>query len=105
MFSAMRDKAIEMAVQQQIQQKTKAIKGVKCLAIDAQQKTFSLKLELAGEPEPLAVTGSYELIMNDGKTTFAPANLQTSKEWLTILAEELLTGRSFEVPGMVRSFL
>ena len=101
----MRDRAIEVAVRQLIQQKTQAIKDLKNLTIDAQQKMFSLNLELVGEPEPLVVTGQYQLIESDGKTRLSPANLQTSKEWVTILAAELLKGRSFEVPGMARNFL
>jgi hypothetical protein len=105
MFSAMRDKAIEVAVRQLLQKTTSAIKDLKNLAIDAQQKTFSLKLELAGEPELLAVTGRYQLTQQDGKTMFAPANVQTSKEWVTILAAELIKGRSFEVPGLAKNFL
>ena len=78
---------------------------MKNLEIDSKQKTFSLKLELAGESEPLTVTGSYQLISEDGKTKFAPADIKTSKEWLTILATELVKGQTFEVPNIVRSFL
>ena len=101
----MRDKAVEVAVRQQIQRATGAIRDLKNLKIDAGQRTFSLNLDLVGEAEPLAVAGSYQLVENDGKTMFMPANIRTSKEWLTILAAELLKGRSFEVPGMARNFL
>jgi hypothetical protein len=101
----MRDKAVEAAVRQMIQRVTTAIKDLKNLKIDPQERTFSLNLELAGETEPLAVTGSYQLVENDGKTRFMPANIRTSKEWITILAAELLKGRSFEVPGMAKNFL
>ena len=53
-----------------------------------------------------AMTGGYQLLVDNGKTFIAPgSDLQTSKEWLTILASEFLKGRSFEVPGFVRSFL
>ena len=64
-----------------------------------------MEIELAGEIEPLTVTGSYQLMENDGKTVLAPAHIKTSKEWLTILAAEQIKGRTFEVPGIVRSFL
>ena len=105
MFSAMRDKAVEMAVRQLIQKTTRAVKDLKGLAINVPKKTFSVKLELAGEAEPLVVTGSYELMVDKDKTMLLPANIQTSKEWVTILAAELLKGRSFEVPAMARNFL
>ena len=102
----MRNASIQSWMRREILKNTKAVKDLKNLEIDSRQKTFSLSLDLAGETEPLAVSGHYELTVNGGKTYFAPANdLQTSKEWLTILAAELLKGRSFEVPGFVRSFL
>jgi hypothetical protein len=88
-----------------IRQKTQAIKSIKDLAIDSKQKTFSLKLELPGEPEELTVTGSYQVTSVNGKTSVTPVDIQTSKEWLTILAGELVKGRTFEVPAMAGSFL
>jgi hypothetical protein len=105
LISAMRDKAIQTAAKSWLQTQTKAVKDVQSLEIDSKQRTFSMKLELAGEDEPLTVTGSYQLIEAGGKTVLAPADIQTSKEWLTILAAEQVKGRTFEVPGIVRSFL
>ena len=105
-LSGIRDRAIEEYLWRfEISKLTSAIRNMKNLEIDSKQKTFSLKLELAGESEPLTVTGNYRLILEDGKTAFAPADIQTSKEWLTILAAEFVKGRTFEVPGFVRSFL
>ena len=109
MFSGIRDKAFAaMATplaMEFIRKNTQAIKGVKDLEIDSVQKTFSLKLELPGETEALAVTGSYRLISENGKTLMAATRIKTSKEWMTILAGELVQGRTFEVPAMARNFL
>jgi hypothetical protein len=105
LISAIRDKAIQAAAKSWLQKQTEAVKDVQSLEIDSKQKTFSMKLELAGEIEPLTVTGSYQLRDNDGKTVLAPADIETSKKWLTILAAEQVKGRTFEVPGIVRSFL
>ena len=105
LFSGMRDAAVQAKLIGLIREKTSAINNMKDLQIDAKQKTFSLKLELAGENEPLSVTGSYQLTQNDGKTFFEPIDVKTSKEWLTILATELLKGKTFEVPNIVRSIL
>jgi hypothetical protein len=102
----MRNASIQSWMRRQILKNTKAVKDLNNLKINSKQKTFSLELDLVGETEPLAVSGRYELTKNGGKTFFAPANdLQTSKEWLTILASEFLKGRSFEIPGFVSSFL
>jgi hypothetical protein len=105
LISAIRNKAIQAAAKSWLQKQTEAVKDVQSLEIDSKQRTFSMKLELAGESEPLTVTGSYQLIEAGGKTVLAPADIQTSKEWLTILAAEQVKGRTFEVPGIVRSFL
>ncbi len=109
MFSGIRDKAFAAMVNPLamdfIRKKTQAIRNVKDLQIDSKQKTFSLKLELPGEPEELAVTGSYQVISENGKTSVTPVDIQTSKEWLTILAGELVKGRTFDVPAMAAGFL
>lgn len=95
-----------MKVMSLIRENTSAIKDMKDLEINAKQKTFSMKLELAGESEPLAVTGSYRLVVENGKTLFAPNDdIKTSKEWRTILATELLKGRMFEIPNILSSIL
>jgi hypothetical protein len=108
-FSGIRDKAsatlVKSLAMRFIQQKTQAIKNVKSLEIDSRQKTFAMELELSGEVETLAVKGCYRLDCENGKTVLAPSDIQASKEWLTILAAELVKGRTFEVPGLVRSFL
>jgi hypothetical protein len=108
-FSKIRNKAVALLVKPLaiwfIKQQTQAIKDVKHLELDSKQKKFAMELELPGEAETLSVSGSYRLILENGKTTVAPTEIKTSKEWLTILAGELMTGRSFEVSGLVRNFL
>jgi hypothetical protein len=104
-ISAIRDKAIQSAAKSWLQSQTKAVKDVQHLEIDSKLKTFSLKVELAGETEPLTVTGRYQLTEAGGKTMLAPAGIRTSREWMTILAAELVENRTFEVPAIVRNFL
>ena len=94
-FSKLRDPIIQWEVKRRIQNATTAIKDMTNLEIDSKQKTFSVKLELAGESQPLTVTGNYRLNSENGKTSFAPADIQTSKEWLTILAAELIKRADF----------
>ena len=105
LISAIRDKAVQAAAKKWLQTQTEAVRDVQSLEIDSKQKTFSMTLELAGENEPLMVTGSYQLKDDGGKTVLAPADIETSKKWLTILAAEQVKGRTFEVPAIVRSFL
>jgi len=104
-LSAMRDKAILVAARNWLKSKTGAVKDVRSLEIDTKQKTFSLELDLAGETEPLKVTGNYQLVSGAEKTMVTPADIKTSREWLTILAADFVNGRPIEVPGIVGSFL
>ncbi len=101
----MRDKAILVAARNWLKSKTNAIKDIRSLEIDSKQKTFSLELELAGETEPLKVTGSYHLVSGGEKTMVTPTEIKTSREWLTILAADFVKGRPIEVPGIVAGFL
>ena len=109
MFSGIRDKAfaamLNPLAMEFIRKKTQAIKSIKDLVIDSKQKTFSLKLELPGESEELTVTGSYRVISENGKTSVTAVDIQTSKEWVTILAGELVKDRTFDVPAMAAGFL
>ena len=105
LFSGIRDATIQMEVKRRVRNETSAITDMKNLEIDSKQKSFSLKLELAGESEALAVTGNYSIVLENGKTFFSAADIKTSKEWLTILAVEFVEGRKFEVPSFVRIFL
>ena len=104
-LSGIRDKAVQVAAKNLILSKTNAVTDVKSLEIDSKQKTFSLQLELAGEVEPLTVTGSYRLGSGGEKTVVTPVDIKPSKEWLTILAAELVQGRTFEVPAIAAGFL
>jgi hypothetical protein len=108
-FSGIRNKAVALLVNplaiRFIKQQTQAIKNVKHLELDSRQKKFAMELELPGEAETLNVTGNYRLIFENGKTSVAPMNIQTYKEWLTILAGELVKDRTFPVSGLVRNFL
>ena len=82
------------------------------LEINSKQKNASLKLELAGESEPLEIKiGGYQFFEDNGKLSMELSNIQTSKEWLTILATEFLQGKRFEISSnekansIIRKFL
>jgi hypothetical protein len=76
------------------------------LQIDSTAKKASMDLELKGESQPLRVTiNRYELSTVGDKTLIEIKELQTSREWINLLAEQFLKGKKFEVPEIVKAVL
>lgn len=76
------------------------------LQIDSVHQRATLDLELKGETQPLhIVIDRYELTTVGDKTFIELKELNTSREWINVLAKEFLKGKKFEVPEAVRSVL
>jgi len=60
--------------------------------VDHKNSSLEVKLKLAGEQDELALSAGYTKVQNEEKTLFAFHNLKTSKEWLTILVNDILIG-------------
>lgn len=76
------------------------------LQIDPTNRRASFDLQLKGETQPLHVDiGRYELIELNGKTYLEIHNVTTSREWMTLLAQQMLKDKRFEVPEIVASVL
>jgi hypothetical protein len=76
------------------------------LQIDSTNHRASFELELRGETQPLRVSiGHYELTVANGKTFLEIHEVTTSREWMTLLAQQLVKGKKFEGPEMVASVL
>jgi hypothetical protein len=76
------------------------------LQIDPTSRRATFDLELKGETQPLRVTiGRYELTDENGKTFLEIHEVATSREWMTLLAQQLVKGKKFEVPEMIKSLL
>ena len=76
------------------------------LHIDSAKRIASVDLELKGETQPLHITiDRYEMTKASGKTFVEIQEITTSREWLTLLAQQMLKGKKFEVPELVASVL
>ncbi len=64
------------------------------IAVDVDDKNSALhvRLRLAGEPDELWISANYIKTVNEESTLFTLQNLQTSKEWMTILFNDILVG-------------
>ena len=70
------------------------------LHIDTQAKHISLTANLLGETEPIDASMKYMLEESDGRTFFVPQELDCSRRWLSLLAQQMLKDNviRFEIP-------
>ncbi len=81
-----------------INHKIKRFGKMTTLQIDAASKTIELTAELAGETAPLIVRASYEIEQTEAGLAILPSNVTTSREWMTVLANELLKSQAIRLP-------
>lgn len=104
--SGARNMAFEAGAAAWIKRRTRAVREVRHVRVDPQNRTASIELELVGETAPVHVqVGRYELLQRDGEPHIRLFNITSSREWLTILAEELVAGRDIPIPSAVTSML
>jgi hypothetical protein len=77
------------------------------LHIDTQAKHISLTANLLGETEPIDASMTYTLEESDGRTFFVPHELNCSREWLSLLAQQMLKDNviRFEVPSGIATIV
>ena len=68
------------------------------LQIDAATKRIELTADLAGETEPLVIRANYEIQSSENGLVISPSNIETSREWMTVLANEFLQSQPVRVP-------
>ena len=71
------------------------------LHIDTQEKRIQLTANLLGETEPIDASLKYTLEESDGRTFFVPTELTCSRQWLSLLAQQMLKDNviRFEIPS------
>jgi hypothetical protein len=78
------------------------------LSIDTKSKSVRLRVELAGEQEPIEVHVTRYRLSNDGAEAEVRLTIEeatASREWLTIVLQEFVIGQSFAVPEKAQSLL
>jgi len=61
------------------------------LTIDSKNRTFQIELDLKGETSPIKISiNQYEFAEEGGETFICLGKIEASREWVTVLANELL---------------
>ncbi|HLP78604.1 MAG TPA: hypothetical protein VK327_16990 [Candidatus Paceibacterota bacterium] len=76
------------------------------LRIDTTAKSLGIELELKGEATPVSVEISgYEILTEGDRFFLIVQSVQTSREWLTTLAETRFCRRRIEIPEQAGRWL
>ena len=100
------DSAVALGVREYFNSRHGAWGTMTALRIDTKNKKAALDLELKGETLPLNVNVErYELTTVGDKTFIEIVEINTSREWVNVLARDFLQDKKFEVPEAVRAIL
>jgi hypothetical protein len=64
------------------------------LSIDSKHKTVRAEVQPKGETTPIVVTANYEVIQTGGEAKLHLHGIRVDREWLSVLANELLGGQT-----------
>jgi hypothetical protein len=83
-----------------LNQKLKEYGKMTTLHIDTDAKHIALTANLLGENDPIDARMTYALEESDGRTFFVPRELDCSRQWLSLLAQQMLKDNviRFEIP-------
>jgi hypothetical protein len=100
-LNSMRDRIISQLLKAFLNHQIKEFGKMTTLHIDTQEKHISLTASLLGETEPIDASLKYMLEESDGRTFFIPTELNCSRQWLSLLAQQMLKDNviRFEIPS------
>ena len=76
------------------------------LKIDPEHRTIDVELMFKGEREPIQIRLSdYSLCSTPDGGAFSAREISVSREWMNVLAEDLLKNRSIPVPASAMKWL
>jgi hypothetical protein len=76
------------------------------LTIDTKKRTIDIRLDLAGESEPIKIhIKKYSLRASPDRATLTVVDAAASREWLTEVLREFVVGRTFDIPAKAGAVL
>jgi hypothetical protein len=76
------------------------------LKIDPERKTIDVELMLRGERDPIQIhLSDYSLCSTPNGGAFSAIDIRVSREWMNVLAEDLLKNRAIPVPASAMKWL
>ena len=76
------------------------------LSIDTRKRALRVRLQLAGEAEPIEIhVNKYRLTQRGDRAALTIVDAAASRPWLTEALRQFVVGQSFPVPGKAAAFL
>ena len=76
------------------------------MEIDSADKTLHVEVLLHGEEKPIRVEiHRYEISRDGDRTCFIAREIETSRKWITTLAQQQLIGRPIPLPAQVATWI
>jgi hypothetical protein len=74
--------------------------------LDSKNKTIEVEIMLKGEKEPLNLKiSSYKIIKENDKNYILFSEIETSREWLNIVAKNFLENKKFEISDEIEKLI
>jgi hypothetical protein len=105
-FQRSKDATIGFAARVAINSKLRGIGEMTELSIDTKNKKVWVRLELAGEVEPIEIEiTSYRLRSNDGGAQLTIEAATASRQWMDVALQQFVVGQTFPVPAKAEALL
>ncbi|HNY64859.1 MAG TPA: hypothetical protein PKM41_05435 [Deltaproteobacteria bacterium] len=95
-----KDRAISKALEVLGESVVSRYGHLKGFRLDSAARTIDLEVLLKGESEPVTVTlHDYRFLTEGDRSYVTVGDVSVSREWMMILAEDLLKDKRFEIPA------
>lgn len=103
---SMREGAMAVAMRAYINDRYKEYGEVLDCQVDTKENRLSFRVVLRGEKEPASIAiDRYELERDGDDTYLKLRSFSTSREWITLLLNQLLAGKRFKISSTVSALL
>lgn len=93
----MKEALISQGIKAFVNHKFKEYGQMTSLQIDTEKKLLSVSAKLAGESETIQGSCHYSIEQQDGRVFFIPKDVQCSREWIRLLAGQILKDREVKI--------
>jgi hypothetical protein len=101
-----KDAALALAVRGFFNTRFSRIGQMTELSVDTKKRAFRVRLELAGESEPIEIqVKKYSLERRSTGATLTVVDATASREWLTEVLREFVIGQKFTIPDRAAAIL
>lgn len=98
-FGSFKDNISSMAAEKYLSQYIQKYGKLLDFQLNSQQKKIDLKVQLLGEVSNVEINiGSYSIIEEQNKSFVKINQISTSREWLNLVLNDYIKGRTFELP-------